>query len=146
MTPETLSEMLGVIGLQINRLMMVILCMRSYACYVMLCLLFDVSVHVVSAPINALILILWEIIYAPNIIWSSEENWRQLRDSWHTLPAAIAAIDGTSRVIYTDHRWSLKNKYSGHRHGHCMHTKVIMDNRNHIGFILSGFLGHQNDI
>ena len=142
-----IPEMLGVIGHSIhehipgrqhklsptNRQMMVILQLRSYLCYAMLSLLFDVSVHAASAQINALIPILWKI-YAPNIYWPTEESWRQLRYGSHSgKHYPQRQLQSTEAIMpLTDHRQSLENKYSEHRHRHCIHTKVIVDNRNHI--------------
>jgi hypothetical protein len=35
--------------------------------------------------------------------------------------------------------------YSGHRHCHCVHTQVVIDNRKKIVHVESGFRGHNND-
>lgn len=35
--------------------------------------------------------------------------------------------------------------YSGHRHYHCVHTQVVIDNNKKIVHVESGFRGHNND-
>lgn len=157
-TPETILQMLGTVGPRIhesrtgrphrlspiNRLLLVLLWLRSYPCYNLLSLLFDVSSHTVSMHIRALIPILWEI-YSPNIAWPSRQQWLQLHGNWSNIPTALAAIDGTSHAIYRPQVEPQEEYYSGHRHVHCIHTQIVVDNENHIRLVKSGFLGHQND-
>ena len=68
-----------------------------------------------------------------------------MRGIWEDLPDAVAAIDGTSHHIYRPQTEPQALYYSGHRHYHCIHTMVIIDNSNTLRFVQSGFLGHQND-
>ena len=63
----------------------------------------------------------------------------------------------TRRMAKTTNWWHIKSEiyrpqtepqehsFSGHRHYHCIHTQVVINNKGEIYFIESGFLGHQND-
>ena len=69
------------------------------------------------------------------------------QSSWRMAAAAVCfgAIDGTSHAIYRPMNEPQEQFYSGHRHTHCLHTQILIDNKKHIRFVRSGFLGHQND-
>ena len=67
--------------------------------------------------------------------------------NWDQIPHAVGAIDRTW------HKIEIPNSYptapvifnSGHRHFHCFHTVVIVDNIGNLRYIHSGFTGHMND-
>ncbi|CAG2254071.1 unnamed protein product [Mytilus edulis] len=65
--------------------------------------------------------------------------------NWEKLPMAVGAIDGTSTEIYRPLVEPQELYYSGHRHFHCVHTQVVIDNLGKICYIDAGFVGHQND-
>ena len=156
-TPETMME-INLIGNRIhdgnrgrphklsprNRLMLVLLWLKNYPCYFMLSHLFDMSSYTVKSTIYDLLVPLWEI-FAPEVEWPTREEWTCMRGGWPQLPNAIAAIDGTSHPIYRPQIEPQELFYSGHRHMHCIHTQILIDNQNHIRLIRSGFLSHQND-
>lgn len=158
-TPETMIAMINIIGHRIhgnrnrgrpyklsprNRIMLAMLWLKTYPCYFMLSLLFDVSSYTVSSTISRIIPLLWEA-YSPEIEWPTLNEWLSIRNTWPQLPNALGAIDGTSHPIYRPQNEPQEQFYSRHRHMHCIHTQVLVDNQNHIRLIRSGFLGHQND-
>ena len=75
----------------------------------------------------------------------SLNEWRAKVRNWEILEMAGDAIDGTSMEIYKSLIETRKLYLSGHRHFHCIHTKVVIDNLGNICYIDSGFLGNQND-
>ena len=158
-TPETMIRIINTLGERMhrnsnrgrpnklsprNRIMITMLWLKTYPCYFMLSLLFDVSSFVVSSTINKIIPLLWEA-YSPEVEWPTLNEWLSLRHGWPQLPNALGAIDGTSHPIYRPQNEPQEQFYSGHRHMHCIHTQVLVDNQNRIRLIRSGFLGHQND-
>ena len=54
----------------------------------------------------------------------------------------MGAIDRTSHKIERPTAIPQRPFYSGHRHFHCFHTVVIVDNTGNICYIHSGFTGH----
>lgn len=60
------------------------------------------------------------------------------------LPVAEDATDGITTEIYRSLIEPQKLYFSGHRHFHCIHTRVVVENLGKI-YIDSGFLGHQKD-
>ena len=126
-----------------NRLIMTLLWLRSYPCYSLLSLIFDVSIATVGRVINRMWPILWEV-YAVKVQWPNINEWTQMYGKWEKLPYAIAAIDGTSHYINRPEK-NQELYYSGHRNAHCVHTQIIIDNNRRIRYIHSGFYGHMND-
>jgi hypothetical protein len=68
-----------------------------------------------------------------------------MANNWPDMPNVVGAIDGTSHAIQRPSAEPERLFYSGHRHYHCLHTQIIIDNNNNICYIHSGFLGHLND-
>jgi hypothetical protein len=126
-----------------NQLLITLIWLRSYPTYQYLALLFDVSITWVFKIIHLFWPILHRTLFAL-IRWPSMEEWDSLRDNWPELKGAVGCIDGTSHRINrpTENQGLF---YSGHRHMHCIHTQVIIDNCKRIRYIKSSFLGHNND-
>lgn len=157
-TPETMTEILN--DLQpafqrirhnfiqtlspINRVMLFMIWLRSYPCYMFLSLLFDISPASVGKVLDAMLPLFHET-YLGTIEWPSEQEWTALRGNWPKLPDAVGAIDGTSHHIYRPNVEPQALYYSGHRRTHCIHTVIIIDNEKNLRYVRSGFLGHQND-
>lgn len=55
------------------------------------------------------------------------EEWDSLRDNWPELKCSVGCIDRTSHRINRSIEYH-GLCYSGHRHMHCRHTQVIIDN------------------
>ena len=61
------------------------------------------------------------------------------------MPLVVGMIDATSNRIYKPKTERETLYYSGHRHFHCVHTQIIVDNNGVLRYIKSGFKGHNND-
>jgi hypothetical protein len=127
-----------------NRLLLVLFWLKQYPTTGFLSVLFDVSQMTISREVNALWRVLW-LQYRPVVRWPEREEWRRMRDEWPELPGAVGVIDGTSHKIYRPGHNIQARFYSGHRHIHCVHTQIVIDNKKQIRHISSGFLGHNND-
>ena len=88
---------------------------------------------------------IFEEYFGSFVRWPTLNEWLELRGEWQKLPLVIGAIDGTSSEIYRPQTEPQEHYFSGHRHYHCIHTQVVINNKGEICFIESGFLGHQND-
>ena len=64
---------------------------------------------------------------------------------WEKLADTVGAIDGTSHEIYRPMNEPQQQFYSGNRSYHCLHTHMVVDAREIIRYIESGFIGHLND-
>ena len=69
-------------------------------------------------------------------------EWRSVTGRWQELPGVVGVIDGTSHEILAPAPHIQRRFYSGHRKYHCIHTQIIIDNKN---YVHSGILGHMND-
>lgn len=127
-----------------NRVMLFLIWCRSYPCLSLLSLLFDVASSTIGVELNKMRVIMWNT-YAASVTWPASHEWQRMRGVWSDLPDAVAAIDGTSHAIYRPGVEPQEQYYSGHRHTHCIHTIVIVDNQGMLRHVSSGFLGHQND-
>lgn len=126
-----------------NKLLLTLLWLRTYPHYSVLSSLFNINIQRISEIISRT----WPILhhhYAPTITWPTRREWRQMKGNWSALPDAVGAIDGTSHRIYRPSSEEQRDYYSGHRHCHCIHTQIVIDNLK-IRRISSGFLGHNND-
>jgi hypothetical protein len=123
---------------------MVLFWLKQYPTTSFLSALFDVSQTTVSMELNTLWRLMWTE-YAPEVQWPEREEWQTMREEWPELPGAVGVIDGTSHRIYRPQPNIQMQFYSGHRHVHCLHTQIVIDNNNKIRHISSGFLGHNND-
>ena len=65
--------------------------------------------------------------------------------NWDKIPHALGAIDRTGHKIERPTVIAQRPLYSGHRHFHCFHTVVTVDNIGNLCYIHSGFTGHMND-
>lgn len=101
--------------------MLFMLWLRSYPCYTILPLLFDVS------PANVIdsLLPIFNNTYVRNVQWSSALEWGNMRGIWEDLSDAVGVIGGTSHQIYRPQTEPQALHYSGHRHYHCIRTIVI---------------------
>lgn len=126
-----------------NRLLLILYWLRQYPTIDLLSLLFDISPSTVSRELRKL----WPILrrhYSPMIRWPEHQEWISMKHTWPELPGVVGAIDGTSHTIYRPKN-NQAHYYSGHRHAHCIHTQVIIDNHKRIVHVASGFAGHNND-
>lgn len=143
-TPELQRENRPHILSPRNRVMLFMIWLRSYPSLSVLSLLFEISVATVGNELNKMRCIMWNI-YANQIVWPSQQEWQSMRGHWSKLPDAVGAIDGTSHRIYRPGIEPQALYFSGHRHTHCVHTMVIIDNHGILRYVRSGFPGHQND-
>jgi hypothetical protein len=150
--PETFLELVNILPLREygdniltkrNRVLLVVIWLRTYQTYRMLSVLFDVSVSYIEDELKRSIPIFEEVM-SQFITWPSEQEWLDLRGNWPKISAAVGAIDGTSHEIYRPTEFQ-HQFYSGHRRYHCLHTQLVIDNSGRIRYLESGFLGHQND-
>jgi hypothetical protein len=65
-------------------------------------------------------------------------------NDWRKLPEAVACIDATSHEIILPSPELQRQYNSGHRHYHCVHTQVVINNNKKIVHVESGFRGHNN--
>ena len=126
-----------------NRVLLFFIWVRTYPTYYFLSLMFCVSYKTIANEIDTMWPIMWEII-AGQVEWPGVDEWRSLQGVWEEIPSAVGAIDGTSHQIYrpVEHQ---EQFYSGHRHVHCIHTQVVIDNEKRLRLVTSGFRGHAND-
>lgn len=127
-----------------NQILVTLLWLRSYPCYSILSLLFDISVSSVSDTINEVWPILWDVLH-PLIQWPDRQEWMSMTGIFKDIPSAVGCIDGTSHRIYRPETEDQRQFYSGHRSYHCFHTVVVITATKHFAYIGSGFLGHCND-
>jgi len=87
---------------------------------------------------------LWQY-FSNQIEWPTVQEWTNMMGNWPEFPNVIGTIDSTPHRIYRPLTEPQRLYYSGHRHYHCMHTQIIIDNEGHIRFLQSGFLGRTHD-
>jgi len=141
---STIPEFMDINLSSENLLLLVLLWLRSYPCYSVLCLMFNVHFSSVSRIIHGL----WpklRDLYHHMIQWPSNNQWNRMHGTWPDIPMAVGAIDGMSHEIYRPGIEPQELFYFGHRNRHCLHTQVIVDCLGNIVHIHSGFLGHTND-
>ena len=68
-----------------------------------------------------------------------------MRNTWAMFPDAVGCIDVTPHEIQIPSNKSQREFYSGHRHFHLLNTQMICDNKGHIRFLQTGFLGSTHD-
>ena len=122
---------------------MTIIWLRSYPTFRHLSLIFDVSQTLVHDTVHEIWPILHQL-FKGLIAWPSLQEWDMLRGNWPELVEAVGCIDVTS------HRTNRPSEnqvlfYSGHRHMHCVHTQIVIDNTKKVLYLKSGFLGNNND-
>ena len=127
-----------------NKLMMVLMWLRTYPSYATLSLMFDVPRTTVCNIINSMTQPLHEL-YAGSVRWPTVAEWTRLGGKWRDMPLVVGMIDATSHRIYKPKTERETLYYSGHRHFHCVHTQIIVDNNGVLRYIKSGFKGHNND-
>ena len=109
-----------------NRILLVLLWLRSYNTYHMLSALFNVSVSTVKDEIRTLIPVFY-LKLKTYITWPTIEEWRNMKETWGKIANAVGAIDGTSHEIYRPSTEPQHLFYSGHRKYHAIHSQVIVD-------------------
>ena len=83
--------------------------------------------------------------FASNVSWLFTTHWRLRMGNWDQIPHDVRTFDR--------HKTEIPNSYptapvifnSDHRHFHCFHTFVIVDNIGNLCYIHSGFTRHMND-
>ena len=128
---------------QRNRVLLVLIWLRTYQTYRMLASLFDISVSSVKDLVNSSIPV-FDLHLSSYIQWPSFREWQELCGNWPKIHHAVGAVDGTSHKIYRP-KVNQQLYYSGHRKYHCLHTQIIIDNTGRIRHVESGFPGHMND-
>ena len=124
--------------------MMVLMWLRTYPSYATLSLMFDVPRTTVSNIINSMIQPLHEL-YAWSVRWTTVAEWTTLGGKWRDMPLVVGMIDATSHRNYKPKTERETLYYSGHKHFHCVHTQIIVDNNGVLRYIKSGFKGHNNN-
>ena len=127
-----------------NQLLLTLIWLRSYPSYNTLSIIFNITVERISVYIHSL----WPVLFQhflDEIRWPSRAEWTRMRGHWNSLPDVVGCIDGTSFYIYRPASRLQQSYFSGHRHRHCVHAQVIIDNRLNISHIEAGFLGRYND-
>ena len=148
-TPETFLQLVGLVGFHniigydnrlsnCNRMLLMVIWLRSYLSYHVLSAVFNVSITTVHNTITSCLPIFVEKM-KPFIRWPSAGEWLALRGNWRKIPLAVGSIDGTSHRIYRPKVEPQEQYYSGHRHFHAVHTQVVVDNLGNIRFVQSGF-------
>ena len=125
-----------------NQLLITLMWLKQYPTYHFICLIF----HVSSTTIWRIIQRVWPILWvrmAPEVHWSSDQEWNSFRGIWSEMPNVVGCIDGTSHRIERPQDGQ-EEFYSGHRHHHCYHTIVMITSAKQFCYIGSGYLGHCN--
>ena len=99
---------------------------------------------VVGREITNILLLFCEQVKA-YLVWPTVAEWRAMHETWAKLPSAVGAIDDSSHRIYRLEVEPQELYYSGHRHFHCIHTRVVVDVHGTIPYIESGYQNHLND-
>ena len=63
--------------------------------------------------------------------WPNLREWQSFRGNWPTTALAVGAIDGKSHEINRPVN-NQEQFYYGHRHYHCIHTHIVVDNTGRI--------------
>ena len=98
----------------------------------------------VTAYIYQEIAILW-CHFNSSVTWPTIREWNEMRNTWSEFPTAVGCIDVTPHEIQVPSTESQRKYFSGHRHFHLLNTLLICDNRGHIRFLQTGFLGSMHD-
>lgn len=131
-TPETFIQLVNILNLNvrrphslsvINRILLVIVWLRSYPCFTLLSSIFNVSVTTVNDEIHFILPILLQRLNF-YMTWPTINEWRDLRNNWPEIPMAVGAIDGTSHEIYRPMTEPQQMYYSGHRNYHAITRKL----------------------
>ena len=152
-TPETLIQLVNLVDLEanrehslnaLNRVLLIMVWIRSYPRYCMLSSIFGISKSTVKREIKTA-MPHFERKLKGFIQWPSVADWQSHRGVWEKIKPAVGAIDGTSHQIYRPSVEPQEQYFSGHRYYHAIHTQVVVDTTGYIRYVESGFLGHQND-
>ena len=127
-----------------NKLLLVLMWLRSYPCYSTLSLMFNIPRATVAHIINSMLQPLHDL-HAGSVRWPTAAEWARMRGKWNDMPSIVGMIDATSHRIYRPQTERETLYYSGHRHFHCVHTQVITDNEGVLRYVKAGFKGHNND-
>jgi hypothetical protein len=126
-----------------NSLLLVVIWLRTYPTYRTLSVFFNISVSSVKDTVRGL-LPKMDGYLKQFIEWPTINEWQNLRWNWPKIVPAVGAIDGTSHEIYRP-KINQQQYFSGHRHYHCLHSQIVIDNTGKIRHVETGFFGHQND-
>lgn len=106
--------------------------------------MFDISPQTVSALLYQWTSILCHY-FRSNVSWPTIREWNATRNAWQKFPSAVGCIDVTPHEIQRPSNEPQREFYSGHRHYHLLNTQMVCDNRGHIRFLQTGFLGSTHD-
>lgn len=127
-----------------NQILLVLMWLRKYPHSDNLALWFDIDPSSVVRIIHRVVPELWQY-FSNQITWPNAQEWINLRGNWPDFPNTVGAIDSTPHEIYCPSTEPQRLFYSGHRHYHCMHTQLVVDNQGHLRFVQAGFLGSTHD-
>jgi len=127
-----------------NQVLLVLIWLRKYLHVESLALWFDVDPSTLVRIIHRALPELWRYFHN-QIQWPNIVEWNALMGNWSEFPHTVGAIDTTPHEIYRPHTEPQRLYYSAHRHYHCMHTQLIIDNEGHLRFVQDGFLGSTHD-
>ena len=82
-----------------NRVLLVVMWLRSYPTYRLLANMFGVSVSYVEKEIQRTIPV-FDNTLTQYLRWPGIQEWQQMRNHWHGFVDAVGTIDGTSYEIY----------------------------------------------
>ena len=91
-----------------NRLLLVLMWLRSYSCFSVVALLFDVSPGTICYEISRI----WAPLERNIFSIPSRREWENLKGQWSQLPGAMGAIDETSHRIYINHNLNHKKNFT----------------------------------
>lgn len=127
-----------------NQILLVLMWLRKYPHTDSLALWFDIDPPSITRMIYRLVPELWQYFHN-QIRWPNPQAWLNLCGNWPEFPNTVGSIDTTPHEIYRPITEPQRLFYSGHRHYHCMHTQLVVDNQGHLRFVQAGFLGSTHD-
>ena len=128
-----------------NRVLLLLIWLKTYPPLYMLALLFDVTEMTVSREIKEILPLMWN--YCHQVIkWPTVNEWRAMHNTFDFFPNCVAMIDGTvHEVQHPRDEGQQREVYDGHHHYHNLSTQVICDVKRNIRYIHTGFEGRLND-
>ena len=103
-----------------------------------------VSHTTIEREIRFLLPMLWTY-FRDLVRWPTPEQWLEVAHDWEHFPGATGAVDGTRHEIQRPQTEPQQHFYSRHCRYHDFSTQIIIGSHGNIVYILSGFLGHNND-
>ncbi|XP_028515131.1 uncharacterized protein LOC110239909 [Exaiptasia diaphana] len=127
-----------------NQILLVLMWLRKYLHVDNLALWFNIDPASVVRIIYKVVPEFWQY-FQNQISWPNLQEWNNLAGNWPEFPHVVGAIDSTPHEIYRPITEPQRLFYSGHRHYHCIHTQLVIDNQGNLRFVQAGFLGSTHD-